>query len=188
MRHKYETRGLVLQRTALGEANALVTVLTPGLGLLRVRAQGVRRPGAKLAASLATFAESSLVLVRGQDVWRITGAVLEESWFRRMPRTVRERAARITGLLLRLVGNEVHEDKLFSVMTGFFAALTNLPPEEHESAEVLAALHVLSALGLDAGTLPGNSDLYSPTALSEISLDRRQYVTRINRGITASGL
>jgi len=51
MRHKYETRGIVLSRSPLGEANAFVTLLTPELGLVRARAQGVRRSGAKLSAA-----------------------------------------------------------------------------------------------------------------------------------------
>mgnify|MGYP001567250827 CR=1 FL=1 len=77
MRYKYETRGIVLSRAPSGEANAFITLITPELGLVRARAQGVRKPGAKLAAALATFAESSLVLVRGKEDWRIAGAVLE---------------------------------------------------------------------------------------------------------------
>ncbi|MDE1919605.1 MAG: recombination protein O N-terminal domain-containing protein, partial [Patescibacteria group bacterium] len=84
MRHKYETRGIVLSRAPAGETNALVTLLTPGLGIVRARAQGLRRSGAKLAAALATFAESEVVLVRGREGWRVTGAVLEENWFMKM--------------------------------------------------------------------------------------------------------
>ena len=87
MRHKYDTRGIVLSRLPLGEANAFITLLTPELGLVRVRAQGIRMPGAKLASALATFAESSLVLVRGREGWRLAGAVLEENWFKRLERS-----------------------------------------------------------------------------------------------------
>src|SRR3989338_9216530 len=96
MRHKYETRGIVLSRSSLGEANAFITLLTPELGLVRARAQGLRRSGAKLAAALPTLAESSVVLVRGRDGWRLAGAVLEENWFARIQRAAaRARAARV---------------------------------------------------------------------------------------------
>src|SRR3989338_714111 len=78
MRHKYETRGIVLSRSPVGEAIPFVTLLTPELGLVRALAQSIRKPNAKLASALTTFAESSVVLVRGRDGWRLSGAVLEE--------------------------------------------------------------------------------------------------------------
>jgi hypothetical protein len=81
MRHKYETSGIVLSRTHVGEATTLVTLLTPDLGLVSARAQSLRNTGAKLAASLPTLALSHVVLVRGKEGWRVTGAVLEENLF-----------------------------------------------------------------------------------------------------------
>ena len=189
MRHKYETRGVVLARSPLGEANTLVTLLTPELGLVRARAQGLRRPGAKLAAALATFAESSLVLVRGKEGWRLAGAVLEENWFARMRSArARETAARVSGLLLRLVGGEERDPNLFLTIRGFFGALAALPEDAYESAEVLAALRLLAALGLDAGEIPGEASEFSISTLTKIRDARLEYIARINRGISASGL
>ena len=189
MRHRYDTRGIVLARSPLGESNALVTLITPGLGLIRARAQGVRKPGAKLAAALTTFAESSLVLVRGKEGWRIAGAVLEENWFSKMgERAARSTAARVSGLLLRVVARDVQDPNLFSVVTGFFEALTTLPQETYDAAEVLAALRVLQALGLDAGEIPGDAPEFSTPLLSQIQDARTDYIKRINHGLTASGL
>ena len=51
---------MVLSRAPKGEANASIVLLTQDIGLVRARAQGVRRSGAKLAAALATFAERVL--------------------------------------------------------------------------------------------------------------------------------
>jgi DNA repair protein RecO (recombination protein O) len=189
MQYRYETRGIVLARSPLGEANALVTLITPTLGLVRARAQGVRRPGAKLASALTTFAESSLVLVRGKEGWRIAGAVLEENWFSRMERAqARAVAARVSGLLLRLVAGEVHDPELFPIMRNFFEALSTLPEDAHETTEVLAALHLLAELGLDAGKIPGEPSEFSPALLALIQKERSNYIARINHGITASGL
>jgi len=188
MRYKYETRGIVLSRMPSGEANAFITLITPELGLVRARAQGVRRSGAKLAAALATFAESELVLVRGKEDWRIAGAVLEESWFTLMERAARPVAARVSGLLLRLVAGEAHEPELFPLIAGFFSALSTLPEDAHEAAETLAVLRMLSALGFDAGEIPGALSAFTPVALAEVGATRANYVARINRGIAASGL
>ncbi len=189
MRHKYDTRGIVLSRTPLGEANALVILLTPELGLVYARAQGVRNSGAKLSGALTTLAESNLMLVRGKEGWRIVGALLEENWFEKIGEfSSRKRAARISGLLVRLVAGEIRDPALFSVVRGFFQALTILPNEMHEAAEMLAALRALSVLGLDAGQIPGESELFSESLLTSINAERTEYITRINRGIAASGL
>ena len=189
MRHKSETRGIVLSRSPLGEANAFVTLLTPELGLVRARAQGVRRPGATLAAALTTFPQSSVVLVRGREGWRIAGSVLEENWFRGMQNAQqRRRASRVSGLLLRLVAGEAHDAALFPVIRGFLGALAELPEEEHEAAEVLAALLMLSALGLDTGKISSEAFAFTPVILARIEKERPRYIARINRGIEASGL
>lgn len=185
MRHKYETRGIVLSRAPLGEANAFITLLTPELGLVRVRAQGIRVPGAKLAAALATFAESSVVLVRGREGWRLAGAVLEENWFKRLQcASARQRAARISGLLLRLIAGEAYDPTLFPIAIGFFRALSELPEHMHEAVEMLAALQILAALGLDVGDIPSDAS----TLFVAVAKERAQYIARINHGIVASGL
>ncbi len=189
MRHRYDTRGIVLSRLPLGEANTLITLLTPALGLVRARAQGVRQPGAKLAHALTTFTESSVVLVRGKEGWRITGAVLEEQWFSKLERMgARNTAGRVAGLLMRLVAGDVQDPELFSIVMSLFTVLESLPEEEYESAEILAALHILSVLGLDAGDIPGTIEAFTPTALAAVRDARTEYIARINRGITASGL
>lgn len=189
MRHKYETRGVVLSRTPLGESNAFITLLTPELGLVRTRAQGLRKPGAKLAAALATFAESELVLVRGREGWRLTGAVLEENWFKQLKHAAqRRRAARVSGLLLRLVVGETHDPALFQIMLGFFGALSVLPEDTHEAAEILAGLRILAVLGFDVGGISGEASVFAPPLLASIAEGRTQYIARINHGITASGL
>lgn len=189
MRHKYETRGLVLARAHTGEATTFVTLLTPDLGLVYARAQSLRKPGAKLAASLATLTESRVVLVHGKEGWRATGAVLEENWFTRLPSVrAREMVTRVSGLLLRLVAGEEQDAELFPIMRGFLGALTTLPEESHEAVEILAVLRLLATLGLDTGEIPGDTSIYEPPLLSEILENRTKYVMRINTGIASSGL
>jgi DNA repair protein RecO (recombination protein O) len=188
MRHKYETRGIILARAPVGESSAFLTILTPDIGLVRALAQSVRRSGAKLAPALATFVESDLVLVRGREWWRVSGAVQNQNWCGGMPTDARRRAARVTGLFLRLVAGEAHDPSLFVIMTGFFKALAELPRDAHRAVELLAVLRVLAALGLDAGEIPQAEDPFGPTVLAEIVQHREKYLKRINQGIEASGL
>lgn len=183
MRHKYETTALILARTPLAESAALVTLLTEDFGIVRARAEGLRKPGAKLAHALQTLDQCAATLVRGKEAWRLSGAVLEESWFRKLSRTERLRAGRIAGLMLRLVHGEVNDPSLFILFTAFLTALPSLSEEAQDTAEIMTALRILAVLGLDGGALP-HEDIYEPL-LPEA---RRELVMRVNRGIAASGL
>jgi recombinational DNA repair protein (RecF pathway) len=178
MRHKYATRAIVLARHPAGEAGAALDLLTRDLGLVRARAQGLRKSGAKLAPALATFAESEVVLVRGAESWRVAGAVLSERWDARIPARERERAGRLAALALRLVSSEVADARLFTALRSFFSALA--AGADAGAAEIIAALSLLAALGLDAGAVPAE--------LPRAAAGRAPYVARINRGIAASGL
>ncbi len=179
----------MLSRFPVGEANATMMLLTPDLGLVHARAQGLRRSGAKLAAALTTFAESELVLVHGKEGWRVAGAVLEENWFMRLrPKVSHLRAARVCHLLLRLVAGETQDPELFPIVKDFFDALATLPEEAHEAAEILVALRMLASLGLDAGEIPSARDAFAPELLALVTKNRTAYIGRINHGITASGL
>lgn len=191
MRHKYETRGIVLSRAPFGETHAHLALLTPDLGLLWARAAGLRRSGGKLAHALPTFAESDLTLVRGREGWRITGAVLHENWFIRLGAgDARERAARVAGLLLRLAPGESPDRVPFSIMTDFFTVLADERDQVREGAEMLAAESLLAALGFadGEGTRAEATPRFSPENLTRVASERDQYITRINRGIAASGL
>jgi recombinational DNA repair protein (RecF pathway) len=189
MRHKYTTAAIALARAPLSEASALVTLLTGEFGLIRARSQGLRKPGAKMGAGLQTLAESDVTLLKGKEGWRLAGSILARDWSRTLPPGARARAARVAELLLRLVRGEVEDPALFTIYTNFISALAPLPEEEQDAAECLAVLRMLRSLGLDAGDIPGTSDAdYGETARTVILENRKEFITRINRGITASGL
>jgi len=189
MRPRYSAEAIVLARSPLAEASALLYVLTHEFGLVRVRAQGVRKPGAKLAAAVQTFTESDMILVRGKDGWRLSGAVLAHDWFATLPAGARSRAGRIARLLLRLVHGETSDTASFYIFRGLLEALPMLSEPEADAAETLAALRILRALGLDAGEMPGTTDTdYTKETLATVVAERRVFVMRVNRGIEASGL
>jgi DNA repair protein RecO len=190
MRHKYATTGLVLSRTPIGEASAFITILTPDLGLVRARAQSIRKPGAKLASALQTFSESDVILVRGKDGWRLSGAVLVRTWFAELSRPARLRAGRTAGLLMRLIHGESVDPVFFSIFMQFLSVLPQVVDEtEEDAAECLAALRLLHAAGVDDGEIPdGLSGTYATELLKKVIQDRPHYIVRINRSIAASGL
>lgn len=189
MRQNYATPGIVLGRRPVAEESILLTILTKDLGLIRARAQGLRKPGAKLAAALQTLSETDVTTVAGREGWKLSGAVLKRNWFHALGKEERDRASRVAALVLRLVPGEEADPELYRLFAAFLLSLTSAPPESREALECLAVLRILSALGLDSGDLPGTPDEpYGVEALRQIYARRAAYVARANKGIAASGL
>ncbi len=188
MRHKYTTAGITLARFPVAEASENIILLTSELGLVHARAQSIRNRGAKLTSALQTFTQSDIVLVRGRNEWRILGAVLDTNWFQILPHSARTCAARVTELLIRLMPGDIIDQTFYGIIHNLFIALRDEPEEMYDAAECLAALHILHALGLDAGDIPQYNEQDNSNALRTIKNSRKAFVTRINRGIIASGL
>jgi len=190
MRHKYFVNGLVLARFPFAEDSVSLILLTDELGLLRASARAIRKPYAKLASSLQTLSESKMSLVHGKLGWRLFGAQYTQQWSPKLSFLARSRVARVNELLIRLAPGEMKQVSLYDTFIGFLKALDEFPEEFHESIEHLAALRTVHAFGLDDGVLPEQfgKSIYYPEVLRSLCEDSRQYVTRINRGIAASGL
>lgn len=60
------TTGIVLARLNYGEADKIITVLTPDHGKLRVIARGVRKSTSKLAGGIELFSVSSITFIPGK--------------------------------------------------------------------------------------------------------------------------
>lgn len=64
--NQLQTRGIVLKRTDYGEADRILTVLTPDYGKIRLMARGVRKPKSKLAGGIELFSVSDMSFIRGR--------------------------------------------------------------------------------------------------------------------------
>lgn len=60
------TEGIILSRTDYGEADRIITLLTPQQGKVRLMAKGVRRVKSKLAGGIELFSVSSLTYLQGR--------------------------------------------------------------------------------------------------------------------------
>src|SRR3989304_4519194 len=70
----YKTEAVVVRAMDLGEADRILTLLTPGLGKLRAVAKGVRRSQSKLGGHLDLLTRSSVMVARGKNLDIITQA------------------------------------------------------------------------------------------------------------------
>ncbi|HSX35519.1 MAG TPA: DNA repair protein RecO [Patescibacteria group bacterium] len=66
MNNQQSTQGIILARTDYGEADRILTLLTPGYGKLRLIAKGVRRVKSKLAGGIELFSVSDLMFIKGR--------------------------------------------------------------------------------------------------------------------------
>ena len=74
----YKTEAIVLRSMDLGEADRVLTVLTPHHGKLRVIAKGIRRTRSRLGGGLEPFSDVHLVLAVGRTFDIVTQIALEE--------------------------------------------------------------------------------------------------------------
>src|SRR5207237_3316586 len=81
-RRPYVTDAIVLSRFELGEADRVLTVLTPEYGKLKIIAKGVRRQTSRLGGSLEPFAELRLALARGRTFDVVTQVEVIHPWLR----------------------------------------------------------------------------------------------------------
>lgn len=73
----YKTTGLVLKRINLGEADRIITFMTPDLGKVKAVARGVRRIKSRQAGHLELFSNTQLMLAVGRNLDVVASARLE---------------------------------------------------------------------------------------------------------------
>lgn len=79
MRTPIRTEAIVLRRTNYGEADRVLSLLTPDRGKISAIAKGVRKPKSKLAGGLELLAVCDVTLLEGRgDMALITSARLQE--------------------------------------------------------------------------------------------------------------
>jgi DNA repair protein RecO (recombination protein O) len=78
----YRTTAIVLSRFDLGEADRVLTLLTPHDGKIRAIAKGVRRPGSRIGGTVEPFAELELMLARARTFDVVTQAQVAQAWLR----------------------------------------------------------------------------------------------------------
>ncbi len=128
---RYVTDAIVLSRFDLGEADRVLTLITPEHGKLKAIAKGIRRPTSRLGGSLEPFAELNIALARGRTFDVVTEVRVGHAWLR-----------------LR--------DSLESAATAWYLAeMADRSMEERHEARALYALLRRAYELLDAGMAPG---------------------------------
>jgi len=117
-------RAIVLSRTEYGEADRIITLLTPDTGKLRLMARGVRRPKSKLAGGIELFSVSQITYMQGKsDLGTLISARLEKHYGNIVRDITRVQLGYELIRVLNKVTEDNPEDDYFSLMQQAFAGL-----------------------------------------------------------------
>lgn len=114
MHHKYHTFAIVLDTKNSGESDKLITFFTRDLGVIFVKAQGIRKKESKLRYAIQPGSYAKIDIVKGKDIWRLTSAIhipLTENIF--LDSSNAKLYMRILRLVYRLYRSENKEEDLF---------------------------------------------------------------------------
>jgi DNA repair protein RecO (recombination protein O) len=120
------TTGIILSRTDFGEADRILTLLTPDHGKLRLMAKGVRRIKSKLAGGIELFSVSDIVYIRGRGE---IGTLVSSRLIKYYADIVKDVSRTMQGYDLIKILNKATEDEpesdYFDLLEQAFTALNN---------------------------------------------------------------
>jgi recombinational DNA repair protein (RecF pathway) len=125
MYHIYHTEGIILASTATGESDRFFQILTPDLGLIPAVARGSRALVSKLKYHLSDHAHIQLDLVRGKEVWTITGVMPTDDGVPEL--TVSPYVMMLASFVKRLVHGQEPSHELFATMVAAWRLLAAVP-------------------------------------------------------------
>ncbi len=77
---EYKYTGIILGKREVAETDRICTIYTLEGGKIKSIAKGVRKPHAKLAASLENITLADITIVRTRGLGKITGSIIENSF------------------------------------------------------------------------------------------------------------
>lgn len=124
------TSGIILSRTDYGEADRILTLLTPDHGKVRLLAKGVRRVKSKLAGGIELFSVSTITFARGRgDIGTLVSTRLHKHY----ARIVQDLDRTMLGYQLLKELNKMTEDEpeegYFTLLEQTFEALDDIAVE-----------------------------------------------------------
>lgn len=147
---KYTTKAFILREYEQGESDKVYKVFTEEFGLLFILAKGVRKLESKLRFHLKPGKAVLVTLVKGRDVWRLTGveSVTVDS---------HEDEALVISLIERFVRGEVTQKNLFRHTDEYFIVNPSLHAKD---VRILTLYYVfLVDLGYADGLVSGASSM-----------------------------
>ncbi len=189
MYQKRTTEGVVCAKRGIGEADALVSILTRELGLVRAAARSARVTHSKLRYGLEPLTAARYSFVKGRQEWRLVQIENPRNLFVSSSPAQRAAAGRISQLLLRLIHGQEPNPQLYQDVVEGFALLSST--KSTDEIEVVLVLRILSRLGYLPHTealAPFVDEQFSLELSAQALASRALLVRAINEALEATGL
>jgi DNA repair protein RecO (recombination protein O) len=146
----FRTLALILRHRDFGEADRLLTILTPNHGRREVIAKGARKPTSTRTGHVELYTQSDMLINVGRDLDIAAQAQVSEPYLPLRDDLARGAAASYAAdLLIRFTGDSGEEPSaLFDLLANTFAALCT-----HDDPRMVLRYYELRLLGL-AGFKP----------------------------------
>lgn len=180
----------------IGEANKYFRIFTKDFGMVGATVQGVRLLRSKLRYSLQDYSYSKISLVRGKNIWRITGAMQRKNLrdFLNYNRGKFEMLAKTFSLLERLLRGEEKNESLFSHISSSWEFLERESFDRNllENCEYILVMRILRNLGYMAESKDLSefvvSSLWTKELVSKMSAVSHNAVSQINKSLKETQL
>lgn len=188
--HIYTTPGFIVHSAPHGEAGKFYLLFTRDLGMIGTTAQGVRLSQSKLRYHTQDYSYGLFSVVRGKEVWRMTGAK-EIEGIGLLPVSNRKLFVRIISLLKRLLHGEEKNEKLFEIVEKLYMYITH-SSDNLEYVEYVTVLRILHCLGYISNE-SAFSDFISNTdithsLLAQAENNKNLIINEINNALKESQL
>ncbi len=147
MRPAFRTEAIVLRRTNYGEADRILSLLTPEQGKVSAIAKGVRKPKSKLAGGLELFAVCDVTVMEGRGTMGlITSARLKDFFGDILHQYERMEAAYMFIKQVNTATETVSEPEFYHLLHTGLESL-NSKTVDWQLTELWFRLHFVSLLG-----------------------------------------
>jgi DNA repair protein RecO (recombination protein O) len=142
----YQTQGVILKQTKLGEFDKIITIYTPEFGKLRAVAKGACRPKSKLGGNIEPLTHSLMLLAKGRNLDIVTQSQTINGFLALKNDLWRMACALYILELIDAFTIEGTESRLlFELLLGSLHQLSE--PDSNETALRYFELHLLHYLG-----------------------------------------
>ena len=138
---EYKYAGIILKKRNVGETDRILTIYTLENGKVRSLAKGVRKPHAKLAASLENIILADITIERTRGLGKITGSIIENNFtsLKGDCQAVLEVFSSLN-LFDKLVDFESPDQKVFHLLRDYLMAADSCAANENKEKYLLLRL------------------------------------------------
>lgn len=150
MSKTYQATGIVLKGMPLGEADRLVTILTPEYGLVQAVIPGARKHKSSLRGRSELFVVNELLIAKGRSLDKVTQADTVESYPKLSQNLGKLTASQyLAELVLGLALSEQPQTELYQLLREHLRRISNLSEESDLLPHLAQALfHLLVIAGI----------------------------------------